>query len=216
MSYHEIIYFIILLIPLITGVVRYKKLTIPFKILTFSVIVALFWEILSEIFALRYNNNAFISHLQGVSGYIFYSIVFFYLFKSSLTKKAVLISVILVIIFSIINALFIQPYDQVFPTNVYLITNAFGVIFSLLIFKQMLQYPLEVNIIKQSIFWFNTAILLFSATMFLNMGFTNYYAKHKWGMDIIFYIWFCSDCLLNILISISLLTDNKENSIQYG
>jgi len=196
--------------------VRYKKLTIPFRILTLSVLAAFFWEVLSEVSALKYNNNALISHFQGVSDYFFYAIIFSYLFKSQVIKKIALISIIFVIIFSIINALFIQPYDQSFPTNVYLITNALGVIFSLLIFKQMLQYPLEMNIVKQSIFWFNTAILLFSATMFLNMGFTNYYAKHKWGTDIIFYIWFCSDCLLNILISISLLTDNKENSIQYG
>lgn len=216
MSTHEIIYFIILIIVLTIGMVRYKKLTIPFRILTLSVLVAFFWEVLSEVFAIRYGTNALISHFQGVSGYIFYAFIFSYFFKSNALKKIVLISIIFVVLFSIINALFIQPYDSVFPSYVYLITNSLCVLFSLLIFKQMLQYPLNVNIIKQSIFWFNTAILLFSATMFLNMGFTNYYIKHKWGTDIIFYLWFCSDCLLNILICVSLLTDNKESSIQYG
>lgn len=191
--------------------VRYKQLTIPFKILAFSILFALFWEGLAELSALIYKTNAFISHFQGVSAYIFHSIIFYYLFKDITLKKIVLFSIFFVVIFAVINGVFIQKAFSDFPTYVYLMTNGLSVIFSLFFFKQMLQYPLSVNIVKQSIFWFNIAILLFSATMFLNMGLTNYYAKHQWGRDIIFYLWFCNDCLLIVLIGMALLTDNKKN-----
>ncbi len=54
------------------------------------------------------------------------------------------------------------------------------------------------NIVKQSAFWFNTALLIFSTTMFLNMGLVNYYAAHHWGYDIIYYFWVGNFCLFNI------------------
>jgi hypothetical protein len=44
-------------------------------------------------------------------------------------------------------------------------------LFSLLLFKEMLQYPLRINILKQSVFWYNTAILFYATTMFFMMGF---------------------------------------------
>jgi hypothetical protein len=216
MSINETIYFIIILGVSTIGMVRYKLLTIPFKILAFSVLFTLFWEVLAEFSAVLYKTNALISHFQGVSGYIFHAIIFYYLFRDTTLKKIVLFSIFFVVIFAVINGVFIQKAFNDFPTYVYLITNGLSVIFCLFFFKQMLQYALNVNIVRQSVFWYNTGILLFSATMFLNMGLTNYYAKHQWGRDIIFYLWFCNDCLLNVLIGVALLTDNKENNIHHA
>jgi len=74
----------------------------------------------------------------------------------------------------------------------------------------MLQHPLEQNISRQSMFWFNISILFFSTTMFLNLGLLNYYAEHKWGKDLIYLLWVGNFYLLYILNSVSLLLDNKE------
>jgi len=196
--------------------VRYKKLTIPFKILAVSFLVNLLWEFIAEFSALVYNTNAFALLFQEVSAYIFQSIIFYYLFKDSALKKIALFSIFFVVIFAIINGIFLQtPYSS-FPTYVYLLTNGLSVLFCLFFFKQMLQYPLVIDITKQSVFWFNIAILLFSATMFFNMGLTNYYARHKWGKDIIFYLWCCNQPLLIILLGVSLLIDNRKVRTQNG
>lgn len=74
----------------------------------------------------------------------------------------------------------------------------------------MLQYSLETSITKQSAFWFNTAILFYSATMFLLMALINYYAEHAWGYDILFYIWGTNFILFYALIAAALLVDKKE------
>jgi len=196
--------------------VRYKRLTIPFKILAFSILITLFLESLSEFSAISYGNNRLIAHFQGVIPYLFHAVVFYYLFKNNLLKKIALFSICFALIFGVINAMILQSPHGNFPTYTYLLTNGFRVLFCLLFFRQMLQYPLDLDITKQSVFWLNTAILLFSATMFLNMGFTNYYATHRWGKDIIFYLWFINDCLFVVLIGISLFTDNKKTAVQNG
>lgn len=213
MSPLTVIYFVILLTVFVIGMVRYKKLTIPIKILTYSVMTILLLEILAEIFGKIFKNNAIIFHIESVVGYIFYALTYFYLFKSKPVKNSILISIILIIIFSLFNILLIQqPSKKLFPTNIYMITNVLYVVYSLLLFKQMLQYPLNLNIVKQSGFWFNTAIIFFSTTMFINLGLINYYAQHKWGYDIIYYFWAGSFYLFNVFICISLITDNKVSS----
>jgi len=152
-----------------------------------------------------------------MTGYIFYSLTYFYLFKSNIIKKGILILGPLTMIFFFINLLYLQqPANKQFPTNIYLITNALQVVFSLLMFKQMLQYLVSINIIKQSTFWFNTAILFFSTTMFLNMGLLNYYAEHNWGYDMIYYLWEGNFCLFNTLICVSLLMDSKTHNTEHG
>ncbi len=216
MSLIQEIYFVILLIALAIGMVRYKKLTIPFKILAFSVLVTIVLEVVSRFFALKYQNNALILHFMSICGYIFYSAIYFLLFKSKVIRKAIKVFIPLLIVFFVINILYLQqPVDKQFPTNIYFITNILYVVISLLMFKQMLQYPLNLNIVKQSAFWFNTALLIFSTTMFLNMGLVNYYAAHHWGYDIIYYFWEGNFCLFNILICVSLLLDEKPRSTEH-
>ena len=73
----------------------------------------------------------------------------------------------------------------------------------------MLLYPVKINIVKQSVFWYNTAMLFYATTMFFNLGMTNYYSQHKFDAYI-FYFWYFILCAFHIMIGIALLTDNKE------
>lgn len=213
----ENIYYLILAVALITGIIRFRRLTIPFKLLAASVSVMIILEIVSAICISAFRNNAPELYLVSVLGYVFYATIYLHFFRNPGFKKAIFISIFCIVLFSIVNAILFQdPFQKKFPTNVYLVTNLLYVLFSLLMFKQMLQYPLNVNIVKQSIFWFNTAMLFFSTTMFLTMGLTNYYASHNWGYDIVYDIWMGNFCLFNALICVSLLTDSKERSASYG
>lgn len=204
------IYIIILTIVLVVGLIRFRKLSVPFKIVTFSVAVTLLMEIGGELLAINHKNNSSLSHIESIANYILYSFTFLYLLKNKTLKKVILVLILLVTAFFIINAIFIQPFDQIFPTNVYLVSNVLFVILALLLFKQMLEHPLNISVIKQSIFWFNTAILIFSTTMFLNLELIKYYAEHHWGKDSLYYFWACSVYTFSILIGVSLLVDNKK------
>jgi hypothetical protein len=210
------IYILILAGVLMVGLVRYRKLTVPFKLLTICIIFTFVLEVIGEFFAFNNKNNSFLSHIESLTNYFFYSFTFFYLFENKQIRKMILISIGIVCVFFIINALFIQSFKKIFPTNVLLISNIFYIIFSLLLFKQMLRNPSNMSIIRQSIFWFNTGILIFSTTMFLNLGLIGYYAEHHWGKGSLYYFWAGSVYTFGILIGFSLLIDNKKANTYNG
>jgi hypothetical protein len=63
---------------------------------------------------------------------------------------------------------------------------------------------------KQSVFWFNTAILFFSTTMFLNLGLLNYYGLHSKSMAVILCFWYSIDVIFTVFLILAILNDNKE------
>lgn len=194
----------------VTGMVRYKRLTMPFKILSlyfvFEILIILFdeWEIA------KYKTNVIQLHIETSGTYIFFGLIYYFLFKSKYIKVLILASVILVIVFSLINSFFLQPYSTTFPTNTTLITEILYLIFAVLLFNKMLLYPTEINIIKQSTFWYNSAIILFYSSVFLYTTLANYYQAHKVSSYIIDYFAYGSIIIFDVLLGIAILTDNKE------
>ncbi len=151
----------------------------PFKVLVIlQVIDLLLTTMVDKFVETRYHNNALILHVQTCNSFMFYSIIYYLLLKNKYIKKFLLVFMIIVPIFCFINALFLEPYFNTFPTYTIMPTDILYIIFSLLLFKQMLLYPVQVNITRQSVFWYNIGILFFSATMFMNLGLMNYYSHH--------------------------------------
>jgi hypothetical protein len=130
-------------------------------------------------------------------------------------KKIVLVSTIVIVCFAFFNGIFLQPAYKSFPSLLYMVTNTMLVAFSLLLFKQMLLYPIKIRITGQGIFWYNTSILFFSTTMFLNLGLTNYYAQLKFDEGI-YYFWYGSYYILNILTGVALFSNYKEKNSKYA
>ena len=212
MSTQYAFYGLLLIIVSIIGVVRYKRLTTPFKILSVLIFLTLLLETLSKVCAIKYKNNIPVAHVTGIIEYLFYSLIYYFLFKNKLTRASILVALLIFIVLSVINSIFIQPYYSDFPSNMVIPSEIAYTIFSLLLFKQMLLYPLPVNIVKQGIFWFNTAILFFSTTMFFNLGLTNYYIKHHLNDLVIFDFYFGINMIFYLLIGTSMLMDKKETT----
>jgi len=210
MTAQYISYYILLLIVFVIGVVRYKRLTIPFKVLTVLMGLTLLLEIIAKICAIRYRKNAPVIHITSLVEVIFYSLTYYYLFKNKAIKTSILVTIVLITIFAFINSLWLQPYYSDFPSNLVITSEILYTIFSLLLFKQMLLYPLPINITKQSVFWYNTAMLLFSTTTFLNLGLINYYVKHHLNDRIIFDFYFGINMIFYALIGISILINNNK------
>jgi hypothetical protein len=206
----SIIYYFLLSVVIIIGIVRYKKLTIPYKILLLYVGITLILEVLSVIWANIYQNNMPIMHISSCSEFLLTALVFYYLFKNRLIKRIISISIAVIILFFIFNSIILQPYTNKFPSNAILVSEIFYVILSLMIFKQMLQYPLQINITSQSIFWYNTAILFFSTTAFLNFGLVNYVVKHHLNPAISYNCGFVLNMIFYSLIGISILINDKK------
>lgn len=115
-----------------------------------------------------------------------------------------------------VNALWLQPFAHAFPTNLNKATLALQAVFSLLLFRQMLLYPLATPIHKQAVFWFNTAIIFYSTTMFVDIGLSNIYRTHSSFTVFSFCYWYTIVFIFTILTGIALLTDNKEIKKPYA
>jgi len=195
----------------IVGMVRFKKLTMPFKILAIYLVYIPIDIEASRIFIQKYHDNSPIVHIETLVYFTLFSLIYYFLLKNKYIKKTILISIISMALFAVVNAFYLQPYyNKIFPSYVMIPTVVLLASFSLLLFKQMLLYPVQVNIIKQSVFWYNTAILFFSTTMFLNFCLINYYSEHNINNPIVFYFWSFIEIVLNLLLGISILTDKKS------
>jgi len=206
----SIIECIILLIVSGICIIRYQRLSFPFKILAWAVIISFILTILGNLFAIKYKNNAPTSQIDCITEFIFFSVIYYYLFKNKLVKKAIVISIIVITVAFFINATFFQPFNKVFPTYIYAPSQILFAVFSLLLFKEMLMYPVKINIVKQSVFWYNTAILFYSTTMFFFLGLSNYLAEHNLNDNFIFNFWYIISDVFHILICIAILTENKD------
>jgi hypothetical protein len=204
------IYEILVVVIVTIGVFRYNSLNIPFKILVFSMIATLVIAILSNIFIVKYKSNAPVLHLEAITEFVFYALVYYYLFTSRRIKKIVVFTIIAASIFSVINALILQPFHTVFPTYVNLPTLGLLVVFSLLLFKQMLLYPLNTPILKQGVFWFNTAMIFYATTLFLNIGLSNVQIRNPSLDYLLYYFWYTILFIFTILIGVAFLIDNKQ------
>jgi hypothetical protein len=215
MTVQETVNFSILIIVFGIGVVCYSKLTTPFKLLALTVPITILLDLCSKISAHLYKTNALVLHLECLVLYVFYSCIYYNLFQSKIMKKIVLVSTIVIVAFAFFNGIFLQPAYKSFPSFLYMVTNIMLVTFSLLLFKQMLLYPIKIMITSQGIFWYNTSMLFYSTTMFLNLGLTNYYAQLKFDEGI-YYFWYGSYYILNILTGIALFSNYKEKKSEYA
>ncbi len=204
------------LVVAIIGLVRFKKLTRPFKLLVLWQLIDFLIDSSNQLCIHIYKNNALLTHVQTIVEYVSYAVIYYYLIKSKRIKIFILGSIAVLFVFFIINGCYLQPFTKTFPTNVIMPAEIIYVIFSILLFKQMLQYPVQVNIMKQSVFWFNTAMLFFSTTMFLNLGLMNYYGLHHKSMAVILLFWYSIDVIFSVLLVLAILNDNKDDVSSNG
>ncbi len=202
-------YDVLLLAVAVAGIARLRYLSTAFKILTCWCALSLVLVILEDIFIVKYRNNAPIFHVEALLGYVFYALTYYYLFTGKLVKKAIIISLIVIVPFALLNALIWQPFQHVFPTYVNLPTLGLLAVLSLLLFRQMLLSPSNVLLLRQGVFWYNTAMLFYSTTMFLTTGLSNVYTGDKPLIYLIFYVWYFIVYIFAALLGIALLTAKK-------
>jgi hypothetical protein len=172
------VYFAILLSASIFGVVNFKKLTTPFKILTLFLLYTLISEVVARIFAIKFRNSDPVYHVFVLANYYFYAAIFFYLLKRSVIRRLVLWSAVPFTCFWLINIIFFQhPRD--FPSYSLMVSCILYVIYSLILFLQMLETPTEVAIFKQNIFWFNISALFYSVVIVAFFSISGYMVKHN-------------------------------------
>ncbi len=210
----KILPFIILsliLVSVIIGVVRYKKATAPFKLLIIYLILTLVSECISEAMAKLSHNNMIMYHIFAPVEYVFYTLIYRKIFSGKL-KQIITYLMIPVLAFALINSLFFQKTNT-FPSNFLLSYQVIFLFYALMGFRQMLLDPKQVSIYKQSFFWLNLSLMLFSTTLFLYFGLLNFSIRHGMNIDSLTIFSSVVNIIYYILLSTTILIDSSKREI---
>jgi hypothetical protein len=212
----RILYYLTIVSVTIFGAVNYKKLTTPFKLLTILLALTIVSEIANRVCAKVYHNSLPVYNLVAINESIFYSLIYYNIFKGSVIKNILVLIAIIVPVFAVVNAFTLQPFMSVFPSNVLFITTLLYVIFAMLLYREMLFNTLETSLFKQSIFWYNTAVLFFSVTMFLSFCTLNYIIKHHLRIGALDYLDDGANLIFYFALGYAIYLNTKEKKLMNG
>ncbi len=212
----QLLYLSLLLSTMILGIVRHKKLTVPYKLLTVIIGITFIVESINWQLAIRSHDTRFLAHIMSLAELNFYFPIFYLLFSQKVIKKIIIGLIIFFNIFSFINSFFLQPYYNNFPSNVLLPVEICYAILSLVMFRQMLSNTLSINITKQSIFWYGSAMLFLSTSLFLCLGLNNYFVIHHLNFHILGTFNYIINLIFYTMAGYAIYLNSKENILNEG
>lgn len=211
MNYDAIyaVYLTILLATAVIGFARFKKLGKAFKILAILILCTLLSETIKKVYGKIYHNSMPIAHVWAIVEYAFFSSVYFYLITTAWVKKAIIFSVLFMLCLEVANLFFFEKISQ-FPSLILEASHIIYGAYALLLFRQMLLFPTEERLFKQSLFWFNINMLFYATTMFLYFALLSYFVENKLDVVPLFYFSFIVNFIFYIVIGVSLFIDNRK------
>ena len=204
MTLRFVLYLLLLVVVFVIGALQYKKRSAPFQALTLLVGVTVVSESLGRCLTYRNGNSMPVYHIYIILLYLFYAWIYRELSTSPAIKKAILISAPVFVVLSIVNSLYYQSVKQ-FPSNMLLIACVLIIVLSLLIYRQMLSFPIEESLFRQPVFWLNTGTLFFFTTTFLFWSFFNYFIRQKLNLTLLTDMIYLSNIIYYVVLGVSLL-----------
>jgi hypothetical protein len=204
MSLSFALYLVLLAVVFAIGLLRFRQRTTPFKALTLLVGVTFVSEVLTRLLIEMTKNSSPVYHVYVIVLYFFYAWIYRELSSDPRLKKAIVVSAAVFLLLSITNSIFYQPLRQ-FPSNMLMIACVLLVMLSLMMYRQMFNYPIEQNLFRQPVFWLNTGTLFFFTTTFLFWSFFNYFIRQKLDTTLLINMVYVSNILYYMTLGVSLL-----------
>jgi hypothetical protein len=214
MKFNELLYFIILVFGMLAGVLKYKHLPKAGRILFYLIVFIFFKEISARILANKFQFNlSFYQYLSPVD-YILTFAVFFTIPFLKKFRRVFFVTGLIVIAFYFLNLSLWQVPGKGIDSNFKLVRSFFLVLYSLILFYNLIAISNGGNIFKNSQFWFASGILIFYVFSIFYWGVFNYYLGNKpmvmtKALRPIFEI---SNYLLYFFFAISLWLHNFSNT----
>ena len=172
-DFPHIFYYSSLLISAAIGLLCITKVETEFKWLAILMLLTLISEMIAKHIAFGLNKpNSIVYHIFTPIEYIVYVIIFQGFWGHKKWNKLLWLSAIGLIFIEIINTIYFQPLDET-NTNVMITENALLVFMSLLLFLKIRETPSVSNLLREGVFWFNSAVLCYYAFSTLVWGLHN-------------------------------------------
>lgn len=204
-----IVYLILLLLVSVVGFARYKRLSKSFRILTMLILCTLISESVKKIYGKTYLNSMPVAHVWAIIEFAFFSVIYYSFLNGSGIKRLITFLIPGMLVLEILNLLFLENFAH-FPSLILEASHIVYVVYSLLLFRQMLLYPAEQSLFKQSLFWFNINMMFYATTMFLNFALMSYFVQNKLDAVPLVYFSIVVNFIFYIVIGISIVIDNKK------
>jgi hypothetical protein len=205
MSVRFLIYLVLLVTVSAIGAVRYKRLTVPFKVLAWLAFAILISEIATRICVYYVRNSNPPYHVLVMVQYAGYA-TFYARIARQHSGKWIRLSIPAFAIFSLFNSAFSEGLWQ-YPSNALALSCVLLIIQALLLFIQMLKHPVPQALIHQSSFWLNSGILIYSASILCCFGILNYLINHQLDPEPVLHATYYLNFAYYLLYGYVLLTD---------
>ena len=165
-------------------------------------------ESIAEILRRVFHNNMPVYHVFAPFEYLILTFIYRDAFTGKI-RKIITYAIIPVVAFALINSLFIQKINE-FPSNFLLCYQVIFLFYAMLGFRQMLLDASPVSVYKQSFFWLNIALMLFSTTLFLYFGLLNYSIRHNLNTLPLFIFSQIVNIIYYILLTVAIIVNSRR------
>lgn len=161
-----------ILVPILIGIVKYKKLFGPLRLVLLFLGVSLLFEIV--VYSLAFNgiNNMPFFHLFSLVQLCFISTFYYLAFKDAFLRKGILVTAVLLLLFMAYNSLYLQGIYK-FDSNSKGLLGLFSIILSLLYFRKIMHEEILVRLEEHPMFWVNSGIMIYFAGSIFLFSFFN-------------------------------------------
>lgn len=204
------VYYLILLLAVFSiGIIKYRRVSIAFKILTLLIGTTFLSESISRILAAKIHSSIPVYHFFSPIEFIGFSAIYYQLINNNEIKKAIHILIWLFVFGAVIDTLFFETLF-IFPSKYLMISEAIYLVYALLGFRQMLLNPIQVPLYRQSFFWLNTALLIYTSTIFLSDGLHDYFVHHHFGTRTLNTFIYFTNIVFYTFLGVAIITDKRQ------
>src|SRR5258706_3424851 len=170
------------LFPVLLGIINFKKLNKPFRILLFFFILSILFEIQASLLKPIYYNNMPGLHLFTVCEFIFLSLVYYYHFsKNSVLSRFIILNTCLFLLAASFDAFIINGILE--PNNLSRTYSSISLVtMSLIFFYSFFKNDYEFYSWQYPMFWFNTGVLIYFALNLFYFMLNNYLVEHAYSI----------------------------------
>jgi hypothetical protein len=202
------IYLSALLISTIIGVVNFKKLTTPFRLLSILLAYTFIHECVVRLGAYYKISLNIVYQIYIVVAFTIYGLIYYFSLIRQVYKS---ISLFILAIILILGAMNIVLSIDNFPSIAISFCSCMIIFLSLLQLNELLYSDPEIRLIHKPLFWMNTAIMVYWSINFLQLGLYSYFVKANTPNPIMQNIHTYSSIVYYVILGFCLYFANRRN-----
>jgi hypothetical protein len=179
-NFYHSFYYSLLIAASVSCLVLFRHAQKTFRLLTVLTVLTLLSELIAKYVAVNIGDNSIVYHFFTPVEFFFYVLIYRQFFNNKKWNYILWICFVFFLLAEILNTIFYQPLS-ITNTNVLILESILLVVFSLSLFIKIRGSAYHEDILKEGVFWFNSAVLFYYACCVLIWGFHSikvYYMKN--------------------------------------